>query len=187
MFKSKFINSETFMGGWYINHELCDKIVSIGQENDDKFRPGIRAYEKVDLATLDQNLNSEYCNLLYQVIEQYKEEFPWCFKELRQWGFTSPRLQRYDPGKVYKELHCENDGNPQVIYRHLVYMTYLNDILDGGGTEFIHQKLITPSEKGLTLIWPAQWTHYHRGIVAPCDTKYILTGWCVFIDCTTNI
>jgi hypothetical protein len=182
MFVNKFINKETFMGGWYIDDDVCDKIVSKSKSNPEKFSSGIRAYENVDLGTLDQDLNSMYCNSLYQVIEQYKEVFPWCFKELRPWGFTSPRLQRYNPGKVYNELHCENDGNSQVIYRHLVYMTYLHDIVDGGGTEFIHQNLITPAEKGLTLIWPAQWTHYHRGIVAPVDTKYILTGWCVFVD-----
>ena len=60
-------------------------------------------------------------------------------------------------------------------------MTYLNDVEKGGGTEWIHQKLKVKPEKGKTVIWPAEWTHTHRGIVAPKETKYIATGWYGYI------
>jgi hypothetical protein len=36
--------------------------------------------------------------------------------------------------------------------------------------------------KGLTLIWPAIWTHPHRGVVSPTQTKYIATGWWMYKD-----
>jgi hypothetical protein len=61
--------------------------------------------------------------------------------------------------------------------RHLVFMTYLNDVTDGGETEFFYQKLKVKPEKGLTLIWGADWTFTHRGITSPTQTKYIVTGW----------
>ena len=32
-------------------------------------------------------------------------------------------------------------------------------------------------KKGLTIIWPAGWTHPHHGLPAPEETKYIATGW----------
>jgi hypothetical protein len=32
-------------------------------------------------------------------------------------------------------------------------------------------------KKGLTLIWPADWTHFHKGIPAPNEEKMIVTGW----------
>jgi hypothetical protein len=41
-------------------------------------------------------------------------------------------------------------------------MTYLNDVDDGGGTEFFHQRLVVQPRKGLTLVWPADWTFMHR-------------------------
>ena len=59
-------------------------------------------------------------------------------------------------------------------------MTYLNTIDDGGGTEFILQNLVASAKQGLTLIWPAGWTHYHRGIVSNTQIKYIITGWLCF-------
>ena len=58
-------------------------------------------------------------------------------------------------------------------------MTYLNDI-DEGGTVFKYQKITTPSIKGLTLIWPTDYTHTHRGQVSK-ETKYIITGWFNYI------
>ena len=32
-------------------------------------------------------------------------------------------------------------------------------------------------KKGATLIWPAQWTHTHKGVISNEETKYIATGW----------
>jgi hypothetical protein len=55
-------------------------------------------------------------------------------------------------------------------------MTYLNDVPEGG-TEFMYQKLTSPAKKGLTLIWPSDWTHAHRGQICNTHTKYIITGW----------
>ena len=60
--------------------------------------------------------------------------------------------------------------------RCLVYMTYLNDV-NNGGTDFKFQNLTTPAKKGLTVIWPSDWTHLHKGQVSQTDTKYIITGW----------
>ena len=59
-------------------------------------------------------------------------------------------------------------------------MTYLNDITDDGETEFFHQKIKIKPEKGLTVIWPADWTFTHRGIPSNTQVKYITTGWMSF-------
>ena len=60
-------------------------------------------------------------------------------------------------------------------------MTYLNDVEDKGETEFVLQNLKVKAEKGKTLIWPADWTHTHRGIISPTQEKYIVTGWFNFM------
>ena len=61
-------------------------------------------------------------------------------------------------------------------------MTYLNDVEDGGETEFKLQNLKIKAEKGKTVIWPVDWTYTHRGIISPKQEKYIVTGWYDFID-----
>ena len=45
----------------------------------------------------------------------------------------------------------------------------------------LYQKLKTPAKKGLTIIWPAEWTHTHRGIVSNTKEKIIVTGWYNFV------
>jgi hypothetical protein len=56
-------------------------------------------------------------------------------------------------------------------------MTYLNDINDGGETEFLYQNIKIKPKKGLTLIFPADWTFTHRGIASSTEEKFIVTGW----------
>lgn len=169
-----------FIAGWYIDSDLCNAIVDKSESNIDKFESWTHWYQHYDLKEFDSELCTAYESSLYQVIELYKKQYPFCYQKLQRWGWTPPRIQRYRPGQYYDLPHCENSGASGEIYRHMAYMTYLNDISVGGGTEFLNQQLITPAETGLTLIWPAQWTHYHRGVIAPTEVKYIVTGWLCF-------
>tara|TARA_R110002020_G_scaffold233112_1_gene444871 strand:- start:1026 stop:1292 length:267 start_codon:yes stop_codon:yes gene_type:complete len=82
----------------------------------------------------------------------------------------------FPPLGGYKEIHHER-RTAQKSRRQLVYMLYLNDVTDGGGTEFINQDIKTQAKKGNLVIWPSDFTHRHRGIVSPTQTKYIATGW----------
>jgi len=56
-------------------------------------------------------------------------------------------------------------------------MTYLNDDFVGGTTSFTHHNIDVQPITGKTLIWPAEWTHAHKGNIVESGTKYIATGW----------
>jgi len=58
----------------------------------------------------------------------------------------------------------------------LVFLTYLTDNPDGG-TYFKYQDIYCPAIKGLTLIWPADFTFTHCGVVDYNLPKHIITGW----------
>ena len=58
---------------------------------------------------------------------------------------------------------------------------YLNDIKHGGGTEFIYQDIITIPKAGDFIIFPSGVSHMHRGINAPHETKYIITGHFIYV------
>ena len=49
-------------------------------------------------------------------------------------------------------------------------------------TEFQYQKLKVKPVKGKMVIWPTDFTHFHRGITSPTQDKYIATGWLNFFD-----
>ena len=56
-------------------------------------------------------------------------------------------------------------------------MMYLNNDFEGGETEFLYQKRRIQPEPGTIVIWPAQWTHQHKGNMVLSGNKYIVTGW----------
>ena len=85
-------------------------------------------------------------------------------------------LQHYRPSEGFYMWHKENNGEPAVLRRHLVFMTYLTDT-PNAGTEFMTQDITVPCERGVTLIWPAPWTHTHRGQISLSHEKTIVTGW----------
>ena len=90
-------------------------------------------------------------------------------------------IQRYQSGQHFNKVHSER-GSIENIHRLFAWMTYLNDvkIKDGGSTYFSHYDLDVQPKKGLTLIWPAEWTHAHKGSLLKADSKYIITGWMHF-------
>jgi len=56
----------------------------------------------------------------------------------------------------------------------------LNDVDDGGETNFKHYGIKIKPETGKTLIWPAEWTHAHTGEILKSGKKYMITGWMHF-------
>ena len=88
-------------------------------------------------------------------------------------------MVRYQPGQHFKKIHTERFSLAS-LHRVFVFMTYLNDVDEGGSTYFNNYDLEIKPKKGLTLIWPAEWTHAHTGEVLKSGTKYIVTGWLHF-------
>ena len=119
---------------------------------------------------------------LHHQIEKYKELHPQLAK-IERWGVRERyNLQKYEPNQAYFGLHCENEGPNFGINRVLVWMFYLNTVTDDGGTYFDNYDLTMNAVEGRCVIWPAYWTHMHRGIVSKTESKYIVTGWFNFID-----
>ena len=120
----------------------------------------------------------EYLDALGIILNAYKKKYKYVSEGQSPWEICPfVKIQKYYPGKSYSGLHYENQGVGYSLYRHLVFMTYLNDIEEGGGTFWHYQNFTTKPKKGLTVIWPAIWTHTHKGLPAPKELKYICTGW----------
>jgi hypothetical protein len=134
----------------------------------------------IDFRHVDPKIEPYFAQL-HAITEQYIEKFPYS-KEFCPFGLVEgPNIQYYPPGGGYKLWHTERSfPRPPQALRHLVWMTYLNDVEDGG-TEFFHQGITTQARKGLTLIWPADWTYTHRGQISQNQEKWIITGWYNFL------
>jgi hypothetical protein len=91
------------------------------------------------------------------------------------------QAQKYAAGKGnYNYWHCEvypqlPDNEP--LHRSLLFMFYLNDVTEGGQTDFYYQQQSIQPKAGRMVIAPAYFTHTHRGAVPVSNDKYILTSW----------
>ena len=120
-----------------------------------------------------------YFEMLFDCYKNYIEQWPFLKNLAQKLEIGSINLQRYKPGQHFKKIHTER-STIEGSHRVFAFMTYLNDVEEGGSTYFSHYDLEIQPKKGLTLIWPAEWTHSHRGNILKSGLKYIITGWLTF-------
>tara|TARA_R110000787_G_C13272112_1_gene431593 strand:+ start:98 stop:757 length:660 start_codon:yes stop_codon:yes gene_type:complete len=145
----------------------------------------IKQAKKIDLTAknsydLDMNfitpsLTESYCFQLQGCLEAYIRDYVFA-SQCERYGIEGGQVQMYPKGGGFFNYHSEVNGM-STCRRNLVFMTYLNDVEDGGETDFLYQNLKVKPRKGLTLIWPSGWTHTHKGIPSMTEEKYIITGW----------
>jgi hypothetical protein len=92
--------------------------------------------------------------------------------------------QKYEQGKGnYQYWHSEIYPQAQhnnALHRVLLFLIYLNDVEEGGETEFYYQQRAIKPQAGTMVIAPCGFTHTHRGNIPLSNDKYVLTSWMMF-------
>ncbi len=142
-----------------------------------KNRQKICATETLSFAE-DVEINELVYFFVGQAIDKYSNDYTF-LNVNKSWRLSpSYNIQRYDGDKEgYFSLHNEASGSYP--YRMLAWMVYLNDA--SSGTEFPYQNITIQAKTGRTVIWPAAWTHPHRGVIPNVGVKYIATGWFYYL------
>ncbi len=189
--------------------EFCDDVINRFREDDSKMdgvcgldrsvKPEMK--RSVDLMISGkegwEDIDTTFHQNLMQSCIEYKADISQHFqlKNLPthpdEWAGWTPldghiedsgyQLQETTPGGFY-DWHDDSAveiAGGLLRERSLTYLWYLNDIEDGGETEFFNGIRIQP-RAGRLLLFPALWNYMHRG--RPLGTKspvnkYISTGW----------
>ena len=182
---------QTFIKGYYIDPKICDNIIDTFNNLPQAYRSTGQMYNTTNESVVDPDKKEsfdfyvrkgtglspfrEYDDALQKCLEKYMHEYS-DMQYLTKFNVVEPmNVQHYKPGGGFKIWHYER-LNPKSTSRVLVFMTYLNDVPDGG-TDFKYQKITCPAKKGLTILWPPDWHHTHKGQVSKKHDKYIITGW----------
>jgi len=183
-----------FIGSWTIEPiSICDDLISYFELNIPKQKSGVvgsglnqDTKDSVDITIKPKEIilpGNEvfklYFDQLFECYKNYVEEWTFLEKISERLEIGSFNLQRYKTGQHFKKIHTERSSLDS-LHRIFAFMTYLNDVQEGGSTYFSHYDLEIKPRKGLTLIWPAEWTHAHRGNILKKGSKYIITGWINF-------
>ena len=183
-----------FISGWNIeDSQLCDQLVDFFETNQamqikGKTSSGIDPNSKrsTDIIIKPKMLLEPE----FKIFESYMAKLHLCYIDYKkQWPFLEKmpnleigkfNLQKYRTGDHFNSVHTER-ASINTTHRVLAWMTYLNDVEEGGETSFSHFGLSIRPEKGKTLIWPADWSHAHSGHSVTQGLKYIITGWIQFV------
>ena len=173
-------------------NDLCDELINVFKDKSNKFgnthfiknNEGINRTDvacfvddfEIDMVTDIGNTKiiQEINSFLMDAVSEYCKTYTY----LKNMPIRSTRqkLQKTQKGGGYHVWHAEQ-SDIDSSQRVLVWSIYLNDVKEGGETEFLHQSKRIKAEKGKILLFPASFTHLHRGNPPLSGDKYIITGW----------
>ena len=145
----------------------CEPVKSEAREDEAIF---INSFSK----QYPNEIVSQYWKSLSQCIGEYFTNYSISIEgNLHSWLF---KVHKVKEKQGFHQWHYENSD-----YEHrdrfLVYQTYLQAPSEGGETEFLLQSKRIDPVVGRTLIWPAGFTHMHRGNPPLDGEKMYITGW----------
>ena len=163
----------------------CEILINQFEKSDEKkvgevaggYNPDYKQCMQLKIDLNDQSVISTIVKPnLVSCIRQYREKYHLPLHYVYTWKLSNEAsFQKYD-GKEdgYKVWHCEHCSEEPFNKRIMAWMFYLNDAKSG--TEFYDRPTIK-AKRGRCVIWPAFWTHLHRGVIPNIGLKYIVTGW----------
>ena len=130
-----------------------------------------------DLVRLNKKLSDYFFKMIDFCILKYIEKYR-ILQGLDGFSVYDLKFQKTEPGEGFHGWHYENSKR-LVADRRLVLQLYLNDIEEGGETEFLHFSKRVKPKTGRIVIWPAGFPYVHRGNSPLSGEKYILTSWMI--------
>lgn len=167
--------------------EWCENVINLFESNPNLIKsrqeleqdipPILKKDEMGALQHINKNLCKEFNYFFFNnILPLYSDEYQ--LKDVIDYEIvvSDYKLQKTKPSGGYHLWHIEH--HPKVASnRMLVYTLYLNDVEEGGETEFLLQSKRVKPKQGTICIFPPYYTHIHRGNPPLSGTKYIMTGW----------
>lgn len=168
-----------------VSKKWCEEVINIfeaniensktRQEMENGIPPIFKEDRSLSLMLLNSKLTEEfYTKLKYECLPLYLKESK--IPELEpKLVISDYRIQKTNPTEGYHAWHMEH--GELFPNRVMAYTVYLNDVEEGGETEFLMQSTRIKANQGKISIFPASYTHLHRGNPPISGVKYIMTGW----------
>lgn len=190
------INKETQIGVWdsIVNKDACENLIEYYEEFQKHHEDYVQYRDSIDgvndtavtASLIDPKARDSSLRLTRVLPEVLGPIFKHCihnysktFNLLEKFPGLSiydGKIQKTSPGGGYHIWHCENTDH-DARFRVCAFTLYLNDVEEGGETEFLYQHERVSPFRGRVAIWPAYFTHPHRGNPPLSGDKYIYTGW----------
>ena len=170
---------EKFIG--YIDHYVEHGIIikePFDSDHKDHSTINFHNDARYDMLSGD-NLPLTFLPMVKEYVDDYLDRYSLLKHEVML--MFDVKAKKIPIGGGFHRWHYEN-GGLQVSPRKLVVKLYLNTVEEGGETEFLYINKRVKAKQGTLIIFPAAFTHTHRGNPPIGQDKYILTTWVVSQD-----
>ena len=163
--------------------DLEDKgLVASRRLTHDGANKHIRADNSIFYTELDPMVHGpmqEINNIINSdILDSWLEEYPLIETGLYNELYVGQlKMQKTRMTEGYHNWHCEHSKHIKDRLTLLAFMVYLNDVDEGGETEFLYQSKRIKPVRNTFVVWPAGFTHTHRGNPPLSNVKYVITGW----------
>ena len=191
----KIANIDNFIGVYdnYITKEECNKAIKL-YEDQNKFNNTINRMGFENASILQKQdkqffVTPNNVDFWWEDLKSMLFNFDLALKHyldntgakeaygVKQFFYTELKIQKTLPTEGYHVWHIEHNKGFENECRAFVFSIYLNDVEDGGETEFLHFSKRVKPKTGRIVIWPAGFPYIHRGNSPLSGEKYILTSW----------
>jgi len=179
----------------YITKEECNKAIQIF-EDQKKFNQTLDRIKAENISVLQKQDNHCYVDpgnleLWWEQLKTLILNYDLAFKhyikhtgahsayDMLDFKYTSIKIQKTLPTEGYHVWHIEHGLGVQCSNRAFAFSVYLNDVEEGGETEFLHFSKRVKPKTGRIVIWPASFPYLHRGNPPISGEKYMLTSWMI--------
>jgi len=193
--KEKTVNIDNFIGVYdnYITKEECNKAIKL-YEDQNKFSETVNRLGSENTSILQKQDQQFFAaprniNVWWESLKPMILNFDLAWNHYikntgaqdaygqEKFFYTNLKIQKTLPKEGYHIWHIEHNKGFDNEPRAFVFSIYLNDVEEGGETEFLNFSKRTKPKTGRIVIWPAGFPYVHRGNPPLSGEKYILTSW----------
>ena len=164
-----------------VDRQMSDNVPPIEKDNNQYFLNNSGQFQN-DTTILDRDtpLIIDFKKITHNCYSDYQRKYGYISSLYDNMTFSPyVKIQKNKPSEGYHVWHCDADGLG-LCRRFLVTMLYLNTVTSGGETEFLYQSLRVKPVQGTLILFPAYFTHPHRGNPPLKDNKYVINSWLEF-------
>lgn len=112
----------------------------------------------------------DFCAQVFKYLDDYGKRYDAAFN-----GMEHVNVNRYYPGEQY---HVHSDAGPGH-NREISALVYLNDVAEGGQTEFVNHGFSVFPKAGRLVIFPSNYAYAHAAHPPVSGVKYSAAFWTV--------
>ena len=170
-----------------MNKEICDKLITLFENNpdlqqryDQNKAPNFTQLNFTQNSSIDNDLHNKVIDHIIAAVQVYRKHVPETMFWRPGFSFEQVRIKKYlNDGNDQFDSHIDA-ASSDTMKRFFAFFWYLNDVEQGGETEFLNLDLKVEPKAGRLVMFPPLWMYPHKGHPPISNNKYLLSTYLHF-------